>query len=766
MPPEPPGSALRRFIEALLRWQVVVIAALLLALVVAAKMALGLQFDLSFQSFLSEGRRQANRQRSVEQPFANNGASSLVAVLEGPDVLSPTALAAIERMSDAVATIPHVDRVLSLATVPIVHGSDGSVVSVPARRLLETGMAPATVRTSLLGSPLYVNRLISADATTTAVMALLDETHQGLAARAPTIAAFRAAVEHDLPPGFRVSYTGYPIAEAENARLVWRGFLIAEIVAVLIMGAVLYASFRDPIGVILPLAVVGVATVLTLGFMAWERQDITFTTASVPLLILVIGVGEVAFFLTRFEEERVLGGSRHEIVVRTALGVIPPGLIASAMTSVAFASLLTGRIPITRDLGFDIAFGGLAVFGAALLIAPIVLSWVPLRPSGPPTGFGLMDRLMAWVCALVRRRHPAIGITATVFSAVALLGAARVIVSQYATAELPPTNPVRTAQDVVDARLGGTFETRLVVHARDGGSVLRPDVLGQVVRVQEFLSAQPHVSKTWSVTDHLAELHVAFNDGDPTFRHLPETEALAAQYLLIASGSPGDLDDLIDADRRTLVIGIGTDDLGTAELLALHARTQQFLGTLPGTPLTGEFTGDYWAVSLGVDGIVRDLFVGTLTSFVSVFALVGLFLRSWKLTLLSIPPNLLPLLAALLVMGFGGLDLRIGTSILLPTTLGTVVDSTVHFLARVREEWLEGHGYDAAVTRALSGVGPAIIYSSGALILGFLCFLIPEFLVFQHIALIAAAMLAVAMLANLFVAPSVVLWGRPFGPER
>jgi predicted RND superfamily exporter protein len=177
------------------------------------------------------------------------------------------------------------------------------------------------------------------------------------------------------------------------------------------------------------------------------------------------------------------------------------------------------------------------------------------------------------------------------------------------------------------------------------------------------------------------------------------------------------------------------------------------------------FAGDYWNVSLGADSLVRDLLVSTLTSFAIVFALVAVFLRSWRLTLLSVPPNVLPLLAALGVMGFAGFDLRVGTSILLPTTLGVAVDATVHFLARVREEWGHTHRYDDAIRAALLGVGRAMLFSSSALVVGFLCFHVPDFLVFAHVGTLGAVTLATALLSDLFVTPALVGWGRPFGPE-
>jgi predicted RND superfamily exporter protein len=757
----------KRIVTAVLRARFAVLVAITVAVVVAGRSALSLGFDLSFRTFFAEGQRQNAFATSLEQTFGNTGGSSLVAVLQGPDVFRVDVLRAIAAMSEEIEAIRSIDRVYGLATIPVVLAPDGALSIVPATTLSAGGFDPARLREVVATSPLYVRRLASADGTTTAILALLHPDHQGVTARAPTITAFQRAIAAHLPPDFTVTYTGYPIAEAEYARLVWRDFVAAEAVALVLMAIILFASFRTWPGVVLPLAVVVVATVLTLGFMTVIGQAITFTNSAVPLLILVIGIGEVAFFLTRYYEEAERGGTAHEIVVRTAVGVVPPGLIAAATTSAGFLSLSTGHIRLTRDLGVAVAFGILATFAAALLLVPVVLSWVPPPARGRRPVAGWVNRFLDRVVDAHRTRARPIAIVAGVLAVVALAGATRVHVAQYATAELPPENPVRVAQDVVDRRLSGTFETLVGVHARDGGSILRPEMLGHVEAVQAFLAAQPHVAKTWSIVDFLKELHVVLHDGDPSWRRVPDDTATMEQYLLLLESGAATLDlaELLDDERRTVAISVGTDDLGTAELLALHDRVQTFVATLPGQPLEAAFAGDYWNVSLGADSLVRDLLVSTLTSFVIVFALVGLFLRSWRLTLLSIPPNLLPLLSALGVMGFAGYDLRVGTSILLPTTLGVAVDATVHFLARVREEWRRTPSYDEAIRGALLGVGRAMLFSSSALVVGFLCFHVPDFLVFAHVGTLGAVTLGAALLSDLFVTPALVRWGRPFGDE-
>jgi predicted RND superfamily exporter protein len=150
-------------------------------------------------------------------------------------------------------------------------------------------------------------------------------------------------------------------------------------------------------------------------------------------------------------------------------------------------------------------------------------------------------------------------------------------------------------------------------------------------------------------------------------------------------------------------------------------------------------------------------------SFVVVFVVVAMFLRSWRLTLLSMLPNVVPVVAALAVMGFGGIHLRVGTAIILPVSLGIAVDATVHYLARAREEARAAATRDIAAARALAGVGRGIIFSGTALVAGFACLMLPDLRVFRDVALLGVTTLGAAAVSDLLLLPALF---AAFGPGR
>ncbi len=728
----------------------------------AAWRALHLEFDLSFRTFFLDAREDDLAARMADE-FGDTAGSSLVAVLQGTDVLRPDVLAAIDAMSRRVAGIPQVTQVFSLATVPWVR-ADGEALSLTP---LGKRSDAAALRAEVLADPLLQRRLVSPDGTTTVVAALLARDHRTLAARAETIAAFRQMVGTMLPPGVTVRFTGYPITEAEYARLVMRGFGLAQAVGLSLMALTLWYTFRSLAAVVLPLVTVGIATVLVLGTMELAGQSLTFTNTSVPLMMLVIGVAEVSFFIARYHEEVARHGWSEATTERAMAEALWPALVAAGTTSAGFLALSASHLELTRDFGLNMSVAGLTTFLVAALLIPGALAAL-----GPPPAraiewaeIGPLRRFLEHVAAWTVRRPREVLLVALLVATLGALAATRLTVEQYATRELPPDHPLLETQAVVDETLSGVFQTHVAVRPRDGGSVTRPEVLRQITALEEFLATRPGVVRAWSVADYLAAMHRAAHGGTSP-QPLPTDAALASQYLLLLSmsGDGTDLATLIDGPERLATIALGTTDLGTEQLRALRHDADAFIREHLGDALEVRFVGDYWEVSRGNDMLARDQAISLASSFLLILPLVALFLRSTALTLLCIPPNVLPILATLGLMGVVGYPLRTGTSIVLPVSLGIAVDTTTHFLTRVREEWLVDRDYPAAVRRALIGTGWGMTSSTLALVMGFCAYQVPEFQSFHHVGILASWTMVTALAANLFLTPALVLLFRPFGP--
>jgi predicted RND superfamily exporter protein len=431
----------------------------------------------------------------------------------------------------------------------------------------------------------------------------------------------------------------------------------------------------------------------------------------------------------------------------------------------AFLSLMSSHLPLTRDFGLTMAAGIAATFLSTIALLPGVLAHMTPHPAGARRNAGgLVGRVLTGAARVNHRHGRVVIVVVAALASFGLMGARRLTVEQFATGDLPPDDPVRTVQRVLDDSLMGSFHTEVLVRLPEGMRIDTPAGLREIEALQDWLATpgatddRPAVVKAWSIVDYVKGL--SLDDG---VRRIPEDEATLQSYLMLLLGQSRteEVPSLIDRDGRWAIIRLGTSDLGAERLLRLEADAQEFVRSLSPT-MEVRFLGDYWLASLGTSGLIRDLSVSMLTSLFMVFAAVGLALRSWRLTLLAIPPNLLPPIAALAFMGLTDISLRVGTSIILPMSLGLAVDATVHLLARFREECRLNGDHEAAVERALIGTGRGLLVSAIVLVGGFLAFLVPDFLVYRQIGLIASWTLLCALFADLLFTPSLVLWARPF----
>lgn len=733
---------------------------------VAGWKAIGLEFDFSFRT-LFLGNSEDDLAREMDTRFGDHAGSFLVAILRGPDVFQDGVIKAIAAMSDDVERIPHVDRVYSLATVPYIRGDADGLSFEPPAALVDDGMPASSLRAPMLASPLYARRLVSTNGTTTAILALVDPAHRTIAARAPTVAAFRSAVEQHLPSGFQAMFTGYPITEAEYARLVLQGMITSQAVGLVLMAVALFICFRTVPAVVLPLTVVGVATVLVVGFMASNGQRLTFTNASVPLMMLVLGVAEVSFFISRYYEVAAHEGFGPDTAVEAVASTLWPGFIAAVTTAVGFLALTTGHIGLTREFGNNMAVAGLVTYFVAATLMPGALARLgpppqrALRMASEGAMVDLLDRSAEIVLAWPRT----IGVVAVLTVVLGAWATTRIERDQYATRELAPDHPIQAAQHVIDAELGGAFQTHVGLRVRDGGSLVTPEHLHEIEALQGFLARQPDVVKTWSVVDYVKALDAAARPDASGRKGVPDDQALVEQYLFVLSsaGRTTDLGDLIDPTRHWGVVVLGMTDMGTDALRALRRRVDAFVHDDLHDALEVRFLGDYWQIARGNEIVGRDQIVSVLGAFALLTPFIGFFLRSTRLTLLCLPPNVVPLMATLGLMGIAGYDLRTGTSIILPVALGITVDMTTHFFTRVREEWQVDPDYPRAVRRAIRGTGWGIVSSTLTLVLGFAAYLVPPFQSFHDVGVLAGWTFFVALFANLMLAPVLVLWTRPFG---
>jgi predicted RND superfamily exporter protein len=327
--------------------------------------------------------------------------------------------------------------------------------------------------------------------------------------------------------------------------------------------------------------------------------------------------------------------------------------------------------------------------------------------------------------------------------------------------------PIKAITEHVDEVMGGTSNVIYLFDAGEADGIKNPAVLREIERLQMLADKQDWlVRKTYSIVDVLKELNQAFHSGDPAWYKVPETRELVAQYLILYEMSGGeDAEELVSSDYRHASLELRNKLAMTSETSKLVQVMDAELGARPleasEVKLTG--IGALWLVLL--DYIVSSKIQSFLLAFGVIAAIMISIFRSVKTGLLSMVPNLSPVLLTLGVMGWFGIALDYSKISIAAVAIGIAVDDTIHLVSRYRHEFLIHGDYAIALRAALQDVGRALLITSAALVGGFLVFLFSVMDSQSTFGVLLATTIVTALIADFLLMPALILTFQPFGPE-
>jgi predicted RND superfamily exporter protein len=331
--------------------------------------------------------------------------------------------------------------------------------------------------------------------------------------------------------------------------------------------------------------------------------------------------------------------------------------------------------------------------------------------------------------------------------------------------ELDEDHPNQIAMRFFEKNLSGVLPFDISVRSKTNQAdrLKDPDVLKAMEGLQKVIEAHPSVSKTISLADFLKQMNFAVHEGEEGGYKLPGTREAAAQYLLLFSmgEKSGGLEDIVLDDYSWGRVIIFKRDWGTRHFFILAERINEHINNNFPPDIEARITGSSFIASRGIDNIVRDMVSSTLSSMLVISFVMMLLFRSIKLGLLSMIPNLIPIIATIGFMGFYGIHLRIATVVIFGVALGIAVDNTIHFLARFRDEFQCAQDYEEATRRTLMNTGRALIFSWFILSAGIGIVLMSNFVALRDFAILTIMTISMALAGAVVVMPALLLIFKP-----
>jgi predicted RND superfamily exporter protein len=739
--------------------------AVLFVTLVTASFAWQVRFDNSIEVWFLEKDPDLISYRNFTETFDSD--QIVVLAYQDPALWTDEGLLRLHALGEAAVALDRVNKARSIVTISEIVSQPG-VLTIRPLWSEEEPPDPAVFQARVMGDDLIVGRLVNAAGTVPAVILTVDhlmgETHlKRVLAR-----DLRHMVEaFEEQHGIQIRSAGPTLLDDAFLRHTERDTLLILPLMVLVIIALILLLFRSWRALVLPLSVVGLASLWVTGFTVIIGQKLTIIHGIIYPMILGIGIATSVHLLTRTLLLRHAGMEPQEAGHTALKQLLTPSFFTAATTIAGLSSLNLSSLAPLKQFGQAGAFGVFAAFVLNYTLGPTLLPWLAAAEQPGEEHEGRIDKLWArWDRALaglgelaLNRAGPVMAASIAI-TAVGLWGITHLETGSNPLEYFQKSDPVRQDLEFIDRELAGTTRLEVVIDTGRVDGALEPAVLRDMEAVEAWMSAVPGVGSAISLAGYVKQLRKALRGGDEAEARIPDTRQEVAQMLLMVD-DPEELEALVDFEFRTARI---TTTVRTSQADDLTARIADLDALLAET-----FTGPISAHSTGMSKLIanmdRYLFESATRSMALAFATVllcmGAALRSVRLGLFSMIPNILPIALVLGIMGWVGIRLDPGTTMIGAVALGLVVDNTVHFLHHLRERVHAGDDVHDALTDTLMKTGRAVVTTSVVLVLGFELMLLASFNPNIYFGMLTGLAIAIALVADLVVLPAALVLIKP-----
>ncbi len=687
------------------------------------------------------------------------GTRSLIIALKAESagrIFSRDTLGFIDRISSDIERVDTVQRVASLATATLVRATpDGGLDVRPLLEDLER-TDPADIKARALGDDLIRGDLVSDDATVTALIVSFDEDRID-SVRGGVIQTIHDIVDPRLPPGVKAYYNGsLEISETYNRVTLDNQQKFTPPILLFTLGAI-FVTFRSWRKTLLSIVAITVSILWTLGLYSLMGFSYNVLSSMIVPLIVVLAIADDVHIMQHWDEERRRGDNEHAFKA-TVAHLAAPLLGASATTALGMLSLATSSVVAVRAFGVGSAVGVMMDFVISIVLMPTLLTWVkPDAGEAPYERYlvGPLRRIAHFSCA-----HPGrVVAVSLVLGVLAALGVFRLRVDTNHINFFRRSHPISQSASVIDKELAGVYSFQIMLEGPPD-SLKTPDALHRIDRLAQQLRAFPHVRKVTSVADYVKRINKELNDGRPEASVVPDDgDTIAQELFIFGLGGEGrhELDRVVASDYSRAQISIKLESMSSDIVLEQVEQADRLAkASFEGTGITALTTGSGRLFSTLDHYLVTSQLSSFATAFVTVFAVICVVFRSARFGILTIVPNVLPVLAVLGIMGYLDISMNVATVMLASVALGVVDDDTIHFINRYRREVAAGASTDGAIEMATTHEGRASLTTAIINSCGFGVLLLSEYRPTAWFGGLLALTLAVAFLAEVFILPATI----------
>jgi len=699
---------------------------------------------------------------AMERAEARYGAQSLlmVAVENDAGIFNLATLTKIGRMAESFEQIAGVDEVTSPLNAQVITGTEKAIKIGPASpggAVPETPEEIAVYQERAMASNTVRDYLVATDSQAATILIKLKIDADQVAVAKEIIAIVN---NYDSPPE-KIYITGMSYMNVVISELMGKDLLILLPLVILVIVLVLYFSFWSVRGVLLPLLVVVLSTLWTLGLMAIFDVPVTIISFILPVILMAIGIAYCIHVLNYYYEVIKTGGDRRTAVIETGLHMTGPVTMTGLTTVAGFLSLVNSFLIPQRQFGVVTAIGVCVAMVLSVVLIPALLSLlkVPERKVKKDDR-GAMARVLSAIEWLVLRRRRSVLVFSAILFVAFLAGLPLLQIETSEREFLGDNNPVVEGMELMKRHFSGSEQLMIEIDTGATDGLLDPTVLNEIVALQDFLQGKG-VNKTVSIADLVKEMNQKFHADDAAYYSVPDTPRLVSQLLFFFSLQGGSLGNMALSDFSAgEVMGLYSME-GSAKRMNLVHEIQTYLDSHFVGSVKAQMVGPTLVQSSLYSQIAMSQITSLVTSIIAAGLIVSILMGSLIAGLISLIPLLLTVVINFGVMAYSGTPLNMATLMVSSIAIGIGIDYAIHLISRFRREVLAGKSMDNALQSTIQTTGRGIAYNAVALALGFIILLVSSFKGTNSFGLLIAMTMVISALSAFTVIPAILITWRP-----
>lgn len=723
-----------------------------------------LKMETNIEEMLPKGMDAYINKKHLEEVFSS--ADMVVIGIEntGPDgVYNPHTLALVDELTQWLKTRKEfrtiaLSDLMSLSTIKDIRGTaDGMEVERFMEFPAQTPEEIAHLKQRLIDNGIYMGSIVGDDGKGTLIVArpapeYVGHFHEIYYLIEEKIDEIRARNGPET-----ILVTGRPIIEGVFGVYMPEGMKKMQPIILSLLALLLFFSFRNVRGVLIPLAVVILSELWMLGTMAAAGVPIYTVTTFLPILILAIGIADSVHLIThiRVEAGRQSEMNKKDAIISGMAGMWTPILMTTLTTSAGFLGMLTSDLLPMRYFGVFASIGIIYAFIITIFFIPAIESVLPHREK--PLNQLAFSSYLNWMTRVIIAYPGRIRALFGVLIVLSVYGLSQIYVNSSLVSEFRPSDPIRQADAILNEHFAGTNALDVMLDTGKQDGVLEPQFLAGMSKLQQVVEQDPVVGDSSSIAEFLAEMNKVMHEGSNDYRVPPDSSQLAAQYLLLYSfsGAPDDFDSFVTSDYRQAHIRIQMKSDSSADAAQLiHVLEANAKEWFPNTEIL--FAGTAYTTHRFSDLVIRGQLMSLVLALSMIFLLCyAMFRRAGDAALAMLPVSM-AVIVIYGVMGLLRMPLEIATAITGAMALGIGVDFAIHYLYRYRDYENQGMAHDEIVRHSNDDTGRALVFNALVVIGGFLVLLTADLYPQVKLGALVAGSMAICYVASCYLFPTLL----------